>query len=65
MSRKFSLLLLVLEATLLASAGPSNLTHGSRPRRRPPLRARPVRSFRAMGCVGEQRVKAAFSADAA
>ncbi len=60
MGKRLSLVLLVLEALLLRVAGPSNLTHVRRPRRRPPPLARPVRSFRAMECVGEQRVKAAL-----
>ena len=49
-----TLSVLILAVTLLAGCfPPSNLPPSSRPRRRPLLRARLGRSFRAMGCVGE------------
>ena len=51
-----TLALLILAATLLGAAFPSNLPHSSKPASPPPLRARLGPSFRVTGCVGEVSV---------
>jgi hypothetical protein len=53
MSKKLRLLLLVREAMLLASCWPFELPTAGDHDDDHHYRARPARSFRAMGCVGE------------